>query len=125
MTARRFMHDDLATINEWHAARGQLPAPREMLPVVGCIVDGVACGFVYRTDSAIGFLDGFVTNPEASSEARHAGLAAVMRALEDECRTSGIRVIVGQCEDYGFAKHAVEQHGFGKVTSCIRFAKAV
>lgn len=125
MIARRFMFDDLATINEWHVSREQLPTTREMLPVVGCIVDGVACGFVYRTDSAIGFLDGFVTNPAASAEARQQGLAAVMRAIEAECRDSGTRVIIGQCEDYAFAKHAVDLHGFSRVAACIRFAKSV
>lgn len=126
MTPRRFSHtDDLAQVNAWHVAHGQAENERSALPAIGHIVDGVACGFVYQTDSCVAFLDGFVTNPDADADDRGRALEAIWGALMADCQQRGVRLIVGQSSDYGFAKHAIDFFGFPFVSACIRFAKAV
>jgi hypothetical protein len=50
---RLFEDGDLETINGWYAAHGEPPVARETLPTTGFIVEGVAVGFFYRTDSAL------------------------------------------------------------------------
>ncbi len=82
MTVRPFAAStDLDELNRWLDVRGLMPVEAHALPIVGMIVPGVAAGFLYRTDSSIGFLDGFASNPEAPKETRAAALLHIGDAL--------------------------------------------
>lgn len=72
---------DFNDIVSWYVAR-RLPAPEHWhFSTLGWIVPGVAAGFLYVTNSGIALVDGFITNPEASSSDRIKALKAVSNAL--------------------------------------------
>lgn len=82
MTIRRYEPGDLEEMNRWYAARALALVTAGQLPTVGFIVPGVAAGFLYRTDSSLGFLDGFISNPEAPAHRRAAALLEIGACLE-------------------------------------------
>lgn len=63
---RRFQPKDLAIVNGWFKGHGQRKLTPDELPKTGAIVDDVAAGFLYLTDSSVSFLENFVSNPKAS-----------------------------------------------------------
>lgn len=71
-------------MNSWCAARGLAPVDSHTLPQLGVIVPGVAAGFLYRTDSSLGFLDGFISNPAAPKEERAAALLHIGSVLTSQ-----------------------------------------
>jgi hypothetical protein len=108
---RRYEPGDLAELNAWHAARWLAPLRAGSLPAVGYIEPGVAAGFLYRTDSDLALLDGYITSPAATARARHRAVAAITEALLGSARTDGIRSVVGLCRSPGVARHAIRRHG--------------
>jgi hypothetical protein len=79
---RQYRESDLEDIGAWYVAHGLKAPPRELLPANGLVVPGVAAGFLYSTDSGLGLLEGFVTNPAASARARAEAVDAIADELE-------------------------------------------
>lgn len=71
---RAFREYDILALNSWLIRHDLDPLEKGELPKTGVIIDGVACGFISLNDTNVGFLECFVSNPEASSEARNAAL---------------------------------------------------
>jgi hypothetical protein len=82
----------LETVRDWSAARGVALDP-ETLPRMGFIT-GAAVGWLYQTDSAVGFLEHFITNPKAPAKDRHRGVDAIGLALIEKARGLGLRSLV-------------------------------
>lgn len=68
---------DYKTIAHWHESRGMPVPPVDMIPTFGLIEPGVAAGFLMVTDCNLAIVDFYVTNPEATREARDAALDQV------------------------------------------------
>lgn len=81
MRLRFFRPEDFDQINEWYALRQMAPMRRDIIPKVGYIVDGVAAGFLYQTDSSMCLLDGFIANPLAEKHERAEALDKITDAL--------------------------------------------
>ena len=69
MNWRKYTHDDYEVIEEWFLAHGwpEAPEPR-YLPTTGIIVEdddgeSVGVGFLYISNSELGFLDWIATRP--------------------------------------------------------------
>jgi hypothetical protein len=90
---RPFELSDLAELNSWYRARGDQPISIELLPPTGFIEPGVAAGFLYLTNSSLALIEGFVSNPAASSEARHQALSAITAAILDLAETRSASVV--------------------------------
>jgi hypothetical protein len=105
---RPFVASDLQEVNAWCAAHGRDPLPAERLPPTGAIVPGVACGFLYRTDSAVALLEAFITNPAATLRRRSAAVDEITLALLAQARGSYVMAI---CTAGGTARRA-PRHGF-------------
>lgn len=112
--SRAFVLEDLAEVNAWYRARSLGELAPASLPAIGEIISGVAVGFLYRTDSEFGLLEGYVTNPAASRRARHQAVHEVTRALIARGKAAGVRRIVALCKVRSIAK-AAAQHGLGVV----------
>lgn len=87
--------DDYWEIASWWKARGQHVPPPNALPSTGRIVPGVCAGFLYKTDSTLAFLEGFITNPEASLRERSKAFDVVFAALVDAAAGMGVKHLVG------------------------------
>lgn len=64
---RKFEVEDLEEINLWLNERDQRGLEEDELPMTGFIVPDVAAGFFYMTDSSLGFIENFVSNPDAKA----------------------------------------------------------
>lgn len=107
---RPFAPQDLDELNRWYAARGLPLVPLSALPAIGVVVDGVAAGFLYRTDSDIALLDGYVTNPAAGGRARRAAFDAIVEELVRAAKCAGARRVIGMAASGGVSR-AVDQLG--------------
>lgn len=67
--------------------------PREALPKTGFIVDGLAAGFLYKTDSTFAILEFIVGNPEANKEKRRQAIDLVVKELLNEAKNDGFKLI--------------------------------
>ncbi len=97
-------------IQSWAGERG-LAVPLDQLPNGGRIVEDVAVGFMYRTDSKVAILEGLVANPEAPDQLRDVAVDRIIGALFDMVRADGYErvwawtaqpAVVERCRRLGF-----------------------
>jgi hypothetical protein len=70
--------EDEPDIMSWYVGQGfESEIPREALPSRGVMVDGLACAWLYETDSALGWIGFPVINPEANKAKAFRALDAV------------------------------------------------
>jgi hypothetical protein len=84
-------------MNGWYEAHGKPPVDFMALPAFGLIEEGLAAGFLYMTDSTLGLLEGFVTNPEAPMVERSKALERILHSLVEEAERLGVKTLVGLC----------------------------
>lgn len=118
---RRFEKEDLADANEWRIARGLQPWPESVLPAFGLFVEEVAAGFIYVTDSDMALLEGYVTNPDASPEARNQALDEVTDGLLARCKALGMKRVVAFARDSSIVNRAISKglHNKGPYTMLV------
>lgn len=87
---RLFVDDDIEALNAWYAAHGMPGVQRRVLPTTGFVVEGVAAGFFYRTDSGLALVHHLVTNPAANRRDRHRAVHEIVRACQDLARQLGL-----------------------------------
>ena len=109
--ARMFYPMDYVQVERWGYNRDVKAPPLALLPSTGFIVDDVACGFVYLTNSAIGILEGFIANPDADKNDRSEALDSITLKLMELAEINGCKVlkcetkldaIVNRAKDFGF-----------------------
>jgi hypothetical protein len=77
----------LPEIKGWYHERN-LEAPRNThFPTFGYWIPGVAAGFIVATDTAVCALDGYITNPSATSEQRDKALSLITDELMELAKT--------------------------------------
>jgi hypothetical protein len=112
MTARLFIDSDKAELKEWMKARDMnVDASLESLPALGIIYPGVAAGFLRLCEGGYALMDGYITNPEASSEDRDTALDAITAALIVTADKRGIKNLIAITKHWTIASRA-ERHGF-------------
>lgn len=112
---RRFTASDLPALNDWLEGHHLAPTALADLGGIGFVVDGVAAGFLLRTDARrIAILDAFVTNPTAPLRVRHAAIKALVTKLCDEAKGLGVKKVGGFTNSRGMVQvcHAL---GFSSV----------
>lgn len=90
---RDYDYKDYNQISSWFHAWGIKPIPEEMLPKLGAIVDSVAVGFLYQTDSDMAVLDSYLSNPKAEKEDKNLALDAITDLLITKAKQLGFTVI--------------------------------
>lgn len=107
------------TVCEWWIARGMTPVPRQSLPLTGYIVSDdkyqYCAGFLYKTDSDLALVDGFISNKDSDYEKRAKALDMLLTALMDEAKRDNYRVIIAQSTHSNSIK-IVERFNFTKMT---------
>lgn len=94
--ARPLEDADYRVVREWYRGWTLSIPPRELLPDTGRIVPGVCAGFLYLTNSGIGLLENYISNPEASKELRDEGLDELTHSLLALAKENG--VVALRCE---------------------------
>lgn len=91
------------TINAIRELRKLPFIPVECLPKTGMVYehkgDVVAFGYIYKTDSAISWLEWVTTNPTYSAQARHEALEALIPALVTTAKEGGASVVFTSVTD--------------------------
>lgn len=101
MILHRYSEKHYDMITEWQERRGQPFLSAEYLPTHGLVVEDVACGFLYCTDSVIGMIDIFITNPEASNIARAKALDLILKNLIIWAKDLGLKRLIATCKIKG------------------------
>jgi hypothetical protein len=108
-------------VMKWHA-RHQRPWNPDSISLEGVIVPGVAAGWLYVTNGPVAFIENVVTNPEASSEDRHAALDAIHDWAFKAAKSRGYRRLVALVTHDGLVPRA-EAYGYenaGKTTVLVK-----
>lgn len=77
----------------WCADKDVSLPPLDALSDTGLIIDGVACGFLYLTNSSVGILEGYFANPGIDKNDRSKALNWITIHLIDLAKTKGVKVI--------------------------------
>lgn len=100
MEARLIDKSDHSNLKEWYHKHNLDAPPEQYYPSWGLIVEGVAAGFLFATDTALCMLDGYITNPEATSVDRNKAIALITGELLEISKEQGFqRVMVFSKED--------------------------
>ena len=117
LTVKPFEFSMLGEIHEWWAVAGFAKLPVELLPVNGLVVsigDELACaGWLYRSDSALGYLEWIVANPDVRREPRDKALNLLISTLLARAKGLGIKLIFSSIHHELLAMR-LEKHGFIK-----------
>lgn len=91
---REFKSGDYPEICKWFKAHGLRSPDLSQLPIHGCIVPGVAAGFVYMTDSPISILDCFISNPDSDETKRDVAIDAIVINLAEHAKNKGANILI-------------------------------
>lgn len=96
--ARQFYPDDYNQIKEWFLAHNIEAIPKELLPINGLIVDGLAAGFLITTDNGVGILEFFISNPKSDSGLRDTALDLIIEGLLERAKTLGLKFVMARTD---------------------------
>lgn len=92
---RKFNIDrDYETLCQWHEMYGIRPPQPENISKFGVVVEGVAAGFLLKTDTCTALLEGFIANPESWDHERDEALDKIAEGLIEEALKQGFKNIV-------------------------------
>lgn len=72
--------------------------PPEFFPQVGFVSPGLAAGFLYQTDSALGLVEGLFSNPNSNPSDRGLALNKIIEAIIEKAKMLGIKNLFAMSE---------------------------
>jgi hypothetical protein len=108
----------------WWIEHEEPIVPATHLPKIGVFYEDLAVGFLYQTDSAIGFLENFVANPEAHPRQVHAALVEVTNELAKIAAGLKLEHVMVLTQRVSVGK-VIERCGFQKTTDLTCYAARV
>lgn len=99
------------TLCKWLHFYDAEPIEPDFLPPTGFVVEGLAMGFLYRSDTKMAQIETLVANVYAPVEERDMATDLVVTALIEEARAAGFRTLVGTTKLDAVVKRALK-HGF-------------
>lgn len=119
---REFVESDYDTIRRWYLLHDQTAPPFETLPSYGLIDDSVAAGFLITTDSTVGLMDFYISNPKASKKDRDRVLDLITIGLINRGNEIGLKYF--QCTTQVSAvKNRAIKNGFRYMGEYSLFAR--
>jgi hypothetical protein len=92
---RKYSVEDYPIMEKWYTDRGLIPPMHQILPSLGYIVDECVMGFVYKTDSCLGLIDGIISNPQSNIRKRVNSLSLLYFILINRAKDAGITHLMG------------------------------
>lgn len=94
-------------LDHWWKLHNLPTIPKASLPNCGYLVQGLAAGFLYQTDSDVAFIENFISNPKAPWNQRGAALDAVTQSLVEFAKSTGIRHLMALTTSQAIYERAV------------------
>lgn len=111
MLARRVLELDFDEIEKWFDKHHLKMPAKGLFPRIGFIVNGVAAGFIYSTDSLVSIIDCYISNPHIDAQTRDKALNAITDELIKSAKSHGCKII--KCDTkLESIKHRALAHGF-------------
>lgn len=89
---------DYETYKSWWDGWGKKAPERDLLPTTGCVVlkEGkpVFAGFVYTSNSKLGWIGFFCGDPKASARTRVGAMVYAIEFLESTAQVMGLRALM-------------------------------
>ena len=99
---REYDESDHAMISEWWKSHSFPVLSKETLPKTGIIIehgeDPVAAGFVYLSDSTVGWVEWIVSNPKANPLVRARAIPILIEELCLAAREKGCKMVITALE---------------------------
>lgn len=95
----------------WWSGHGWTPPSQEMLPEIGFVVDNIAAGFLYKTDSKITWLEFIIANPRSEKNERSKALDLVIEQLYSKAKELGFKAVFTSATHKGLIDR-YKKHGF-------------
>lgn len=109
-SVRRVLELDFYEIEDWFALRETKMPPIPTFPAVGFIMEGVAAGFIYLTDSTVAIIDCYISNPKSNMDLRNYALDLITEELIKVARFHKCRLV--KCDTKLEAvKQRAKKHG--------------
>lgn len=127
MTIRPFTLEDYPTIHRWWVDHKWTPLPHDLLPVHGFVVEEngvmILAGWLYQSDSKIGWLEWIISNPESTHEDRSSAIDLLINVVIYKAKELGMKALFSSLKHDGLMKKYLA-NGFVKtdenVTNFIR-----
>lgn len=119
---RAYTADDYKFVVEWMESRALDPLPKDLIPEIGGIVDGIAVGFIYKTDSKMAYMEHYISNPFAESHSRKQAMQMVTAYLIKQARDAGFRYLYASSDKTTICTLAKE-NGFKYIGNQLAFLK--
>jgi hypothetical protein len=124
MEARPFELFDYPMIEAWYLAQMEPCPPIDLLPKNGFVVEDICAGFLYLTDSRLGIIDCYISNPEISKDLRDKALNLVTLSIIDKAKDYKCRVLIAT-SNVAAVKRRTELHGFKYVCENSVYSKEI
>lgn len=98
-------------IRTWLMARGMDPALVSELPANGVVVQDVCAGFIRMVEGGSGMVDSYITNPNATPEARDEALNLLTIRLIELGKELGLKRLIAITKDENTRERATS-HGY-------------
>lgn len=94
LTARKFNAElDYEIVNKWGKEKGFPMPPKDCLSDIGFMVGESACGFLYVTNSKIGWVEWVFSNPWEPEDKRVECIDMLFKLTEMTARELGLKVL--------------------------------
>lgn len=104
MNIRSFDFDkDYLTICSWYRSYDKQPPYKTALSKTGYIVEDICVGFLYKTDSNIAFIEGYISNPKSDKNIKHKALDLITENLIMDAKDNGFKTIISMSNN----KHVI------------------
>ena len=123
-SARRVLSTDFVDLATWCSERGKTIPDESLFPRTGFIIDGIAAGFIYFTDSAVAIIDCYISNPNTESKTRSNALNAITDALITCAKFNRCKLIKCDTKIEAVKRRALE-FGFKPTGAHESFAKGL
>lgn len=104
MIARQVQPSDLIQIQRWWIDHHGHSSPVLYLSTLGWIVDNIACGFFYETNSSECYLEYCVSNPSSTHDERQKAMNLLMDEAEKYAKVNNFKRIFAITKTSGIEK---------------------
>jgi hypothetical protein len=111
-------HEHAEEVRRWGKKHAFPLPPEQMLPDTGFIVNEIACGFLYVTNSSLGWIEWVFSNPEKTKEERAEGLDLVFKAVQKLSKELGIQALFSAAATKAYA-NVLERNGFNETDKSV------
>ena len=121
---RAYEKKDYADISRWCALRDVAPPPEWALPENGFFSPDLAAGFLILTDTKVGIIDFYISNPLADKVMKSRALDRITQKLLEIAKDNDLKMVICSTKNEAIKKRAL-RNGFREGETFTSFSKGV